>query len=271
MASQSPPVGANRELRRESSSDRQIAWRAQRMSSFDESQWADSAFSKEYLASADHYIPDRFHLFNVLRSFYRTFVMNKEGARVCDLGCGDGVLTDQLLRERSSLKVTLVDGSAEMLGAARKRFTERPEVDYVQRGFDELIADSSTLGKFHFVMSSFAIHHLERAQRKQLFAVLFRHLESGGYFMNIETALPDSGPTMEWYYQLWREWIARRSQLLGLGDRFDGVPQKARENPDNHYSPLSEQLEDLREAGFGEVECHYRNGIFAIYSGRRAL
>jgi tRNA (cmo5U34)-methyltransferase len=242
------------------------------MSDFDHSLWADPAFSREYLDHADHYIPDRHYLFHVLRSFYRAFVGRTDGApsSICDLGCGDGILTHQLLPIAPSLRATLVDGSAEMLESAKRRLSGRGDVHFVQRGFDELIEDSSALGQFHFVVSSFAIHHVGRAERQALFAMVHRHLEKGGAFMNIETALPDQPGLTEWYYQLWQEWIARHGQLRGHGDKFRDVPTKARENPDNQYSPLGEQLADLSSAGFNEVECHYKNGIFAIYTGRKA-
>src|SRR5688572_17924855 len=162
------------------------------MSDFDQTRWADAAFSQEYLASADHYIPDRFHLFHILRSFYRAFVARPDGVRVCDLGSGDGVLTDHLLREGTPISATLVDGSADMLAAARRRFADRPDVRFIQQGFDELVRDSSALGQFHFIISSFAIHHLLRAERQRLFATVLQHLEPGGYFMNIEATLPDN-------------------------------------------------------------------------------
>jgi tRNA (cmo5U34)-methyltransferase len=239
------------------------------MSEFEQSRWADAAFSQEYLESADHYIPDRFHLFHVLRSFYRAFVVRADGVRVCDLGCGDGVLTDHLLREGAPMEATLVDGSPDMLAAARRRVGERPGLQFIQKSFDEVVQDSSAFGQFHFIISSFAIHHLGRAERQRLFATTFQHLEPGGCFMNIEATLPNHASFTEWYYQLWQEWIVRRGQLLGLAERFEDVPGKARANPDNQYSPLVEQLDDLASAGFREVECHYKNGMFAIYTGRR--
>lgn len=240
------------------------------MSDFDETRWADPAFSREYIEQADHYIPDRFHLFNVLRSYFRAFVARPGGhpVRVCDLGCGDGILTDHLLREGPAIGVTLIDGSGEMLDAARRRLADRSNLEFLQRGLEDLIGDFAGIGRFHFVMSSFAIHHLGGEARRALFTTILRHLEPGGSFLNIEAALPDDAAFTEWYYGLWREWIARRSQMLGLGSRFQNVPRQARENPDNQYSPLGRQLADLTAAGFVDVGCHYRNGLFAIYSGR---
>jgi tRNA (cmo5U34)-methyltransferase len=239
------------------------------MSDFEQSQWANPAYSREFLDNADHYLPDRFHLFQVLRSFYRFFIARPGETRVCELGCGDGILTDQLLRETASVDVTLVDGSTEMLAAARRRFAERRNLRYVQQSFDDLRRASSALGKFHFIISSFAIHHLQRLERRALFGMAFRHLDPGGCFINVDAGLPDHVGFTEWYYRLWQEWIDRRSQMLGLGDKFRDVPRKARDNPDNQYSPLADQLADLTASGFADVECHYKNGIFAIYSGRR--
>jgi tRNA (cmo5U34)-methyltransferase len=241
------------------------------MSSFIQSRWADSAFAHEYRENSDHYIPERQYLFHVLRSFFRRFVASPGGrlARICDLGCGDGVLTEQLTATGIPLKATLVDGSQEMLEAAQRRLQHPMGMVYLQRGFEELNQDSSTLGTFDFVVSGFAIHHLHRPERKRLFETIARHLAPGGYFMNVETALPQVDGFSEWYFELWREWIAAHSQQAGLGNRFAGIPDQARANPDNKYSSLEDQLADLGAAGLGDVACHYRNGIFAIYTARK--
>jgi tRNA (cmo5U34)-methyltransferase len=239
------------------------------MSDFDTSRWADPAFSREYLDCADNYIPDRFYLFHVLRSFYRTFVARNGPVRVCDLGCGDGILTDQLLREDPAMEVTVIDGSGDMLAAAQARFKGRTNVQFLQRDFEMLLREDSTPGHFDLVMSSFAIHHVDRPQRQKLFAEVLRRLNPEGWFVNIETALPDHPAFTEWYYGLWQDWIVRRGRLLGHGDKHHDVPRQARENPDNKYSPLTDQLADLKDAGFKAVDCHYKNGIFAIYAGQK--
>jgi len=239
------------------------------MSTFDQTSWADPAYAREYLDNADHYIPERQQLFEVLRSFYRRFVAQRAAANVCDLGCGDGVLTAELLKENPKLAVTLVDGSAGMLDAARKRFSGHSSLSFVQKSFQSLIQDARDLAQFDLVMSAFAIHHLERAERRALFGAVFDHLRPGGYLLNIETALSAHSEFTEWYYALWQEWIESRNNRLALKGAFLDVPRKARENPDNKYSPLTEQLADLEATGFEAVECHYRNGIFTIYTGLR--
>ena len=72
------------------------------MSTFDQSQWADAEFSRDYLDHADHYLPERRRLFQILRSFYRFYFANRSDAKVCDLGCGDGVLAAQVLEPQFS-------------------------------------------------------------------------------------------------------------------------------------------------------------------------
>lgn len=240
------------------------------MNNFDDTRWADSAFAREYLESADHCIPERQYLFRVLRSFLRAFVARRgQAIRLCDLGCGDGVLTEQLLREGPSLEAMLVDGSTEMLACARKRLGDRKNIRFVQQSFDGFVEGAAPIGLFDLVISGFAIHHLHRPERRKLSVAIARHLETGGFFLNLDVALPDSDLYTEWQYALWSEWIDQHSKQFGLGAAFLTVPQQARANPDNKYSPLAEQLADLRDAGFADVECHYKNGVFAIYSGRR--
>ena len=189
---------------------------------------------------------------------------------MCDLGCGDGVLAGQVLAENRAADVTLVDGSAEMLAAARKRLAFAQRVSFVQKSFQELLQNSAELARFDLLISSFAIHHLARTERHALFGMIHGHLASGGFLLNIDVGLPAHAIYTEWQYGLWQEWLAARDKRLGLRGEFLGVPRKARENPDNQYSPLADQIEDLQAAGFTEVECHYKYGVFTIYSGRHA-
>ena len=83
--------------------------------------------------------------------------------------------------------------------------------------------------------------------------------------------LPDEPAFADWHYELWREWIVQIEKHTRPGQSFRHKPDEARANPDNKLSPLTTQLRALRAASFMDVECHYRNGIFAIYCGRKPM
>lgn len=240
------------------------------MSAFQESRWAESAFAQEYRENADHYIPDRPALFQVMGSFFRRFVLRDgQAARVCDLGCGDGILTARLLELGHPLRATLIDGSPDMLAAARGRLVEHEGLTFIQSGFEELIRNEPPLGEFDFIVSGFAIHHTERPLRRALFRFAHDHLAPGGSLLNMDVGLAPTAALTEWQYELWRQWILAHGARAGLGDRYRTIPDQARANPDNRYSPLADQLEDLRDAGFTNVDCHYRNGLITLYTGTR--
>jgi serine/threonine protein kinase len=126
---------------------------------FTRTKWADPVFSRDYRERADRIIPERLYLFHVALSFYRYFIQNGLPQKSCDLGCGDGVLAQQLLTCDPGLVITLADGSEEMLSAARRRMHAHPNVEFVRFTFSHFINGEATVGPFNFIASAFAIHH----------------------------------------------------------------------------------------------------------------
>ncbi|MEK7675842.1 MAG: class I SAM-dependent methyltransferase [Verrucomicrobiota bacterium] len=240
------------------------------MTDFDQSLWAESRFAQDYRDQAEHIIQKRQELFRILRSFHRFFARRSSPIHVCDLGCGDGALAQQLLEEDPSLKATLIDGSEEMLAAARNRLAPYPNVSFDRKSFAEIIADSTGRSGFDFVVSAFAIHHLLLPDKRALFQTIFQQLRPGGFFLNIDTVFPDHSLFTDWCYAVWQEWVDERNRRLGLKGAFKDIAAKARQNPDNQLSALADQLQALRSAGFQNVECHYKNGLFAIFGGGKA-
>ena len=239
------------------------------MSEFEETFWAKAEYTAGYRDHAEHFIIDRqAHLF-ILTSFFQQFIGPGKGARVLDLGCGDGILTAQLLAVDQTVQATALDGSGDMLAAAQRRLARFQKTRYLQRSFEDLIRNPATLKHYHLVMSAFAIHHLNLANKAALFQVIFDHLLPGGYFLNIDTVLPHEAAYTDWYFTLYREWIDARERRLKLPRSFNHIPDEARYNPDNKLSTLAAQLDSMKSIGFADVECHYKYGIFAIFSGRK--
>ena len=152
------------------------------MSDFDSSQWADSEFSQEYRKCANDYLPDRFKLIEIVKSFFRHFIHQVDAPRVLDLGCGDGLVVHELLKSDDRIRATLVDGFAEMLESAKKRLADFDSVQFVQATFQELLENDLLQSNFDFILSSFAIHHLEMEEKKALYGYIYQHLSTDGFF-----------------------------------------------------------------------------------------
>ncbi|MBI5827226.1 MAG: class I SAM-dependent methyltransferase [Deltaproteobacteria bacterium] len=237
------------------------------MTDFSETNWAKADFSKEYAENADIFILERRRLLEILKSFYRNFLAGRKN-NILDLGCGDGVLTRELLGIDGSISATLVDASDDMLRRAKERLKAYEEVRLIKTGFQELLEKDALPESFDFIVSSLAIHHLDKGEKNSLFEYIYSHLNPGGYFLNIDVVLSPSEGLEEWYLLLWKEWIVERQEALNSREDFTDVPDRYK-NKDNKPDILEDQLSALKSIGFKEVDCFYKYGIFSVYGGRR--
>jgi tRNA (cmo5U34)-methyltransferase len=237
------------------------------MTGFKNSNWTKPEYSRDYRENADNFIPERRTLLGIVASFYRSLVVDGRKKRVLDLGCGDGILAETLFHQDRNVDITVTDGSEEMLAAARKRLTGLPVVEFCRVTFEEILSGIFQKEPFDFIVSGFAIHHLEMPQKARLFQSVTGLLNPGCFFLNIDATM--SGPFTDWYYRLWKEWILTHEESTRADVSMADVPAQARAKPENHYDPLQEQLDALKNAGFIDVECHYKYGLFVIYGGRK--
>jgi tRNA (cmo5U34)-methyltransferase len=238
------------------------------MSNFENSRWSDEAFAQEYRDQADGYVPERRILVEITRSLYRHLVKHNKPCRILDLGCGDGLMIQELLKVDPSIDATLVDGSKEMLKAAGHRLARFEKKHLVNASFQELLEQDPLQTTYDLVLSSLAIHHLPMSEKETLFEYIYRHLVPGGFFLNIDVVLSPTDDLEKWYLALWQEWIdahaapSEKTYLLP-------VPQKYKDNPDNVPDPILRQLQALEKLGFKNVDCYYKYGIFAVFGGSK--
>lgn len=240
------------------------------MSEFNKSNWANPEFTRGYRDNADVFIVERKRMLSILQSFYSHFVKNGTQNNVLDLGCGDGVVASAIAEIDNGISVTLVDGSGDMLKKAKERMRGLRQVSCIQASFQEMIRKEKIRGRYDFVASSLAIHHLTMQEKAAMFAKVHGLLNQGGCFVNIDVVLAPSEALETWYLSLWKDWIDETKWNLGIaGHQFNDIIQRYKDAEENKPDTLQDQLSALRKAGFTDVDCHYQYGIFAMYGGRR--
>ncbi len=233
-------------------------------------QWGEKDFSNRYLDIAEVMVIGRKRSLKTLQSFYRHFMDSQKPNTVLDLGCGDGVITDALLSIDNSISATLVDGSTEMLNKARQRFSAVENFSYINSTFQDLMRSNTITDTFDLAVSSLAIHHLSTEQKKDLFRYIYSHLKTGSYFINIDVVRSHSDAIEKWHIELWKEGFKEQAPPDEMESVFKEMVITYTEK--EHYAnvdTLKTQMEGLKEAGFQNIDCFFKRGMFAAYGGRK--
>ncbi len=99
---------------------------------------------------------------------------------------------------------------------------------------------------------------------------LVQAFKSGGHFVNMDVILAPSEKLEQWYLSLWKDWIEERKAVLGISHgKFDNIIQQYKDAEENKPDTLDDQLLALRDAGFQDVDCYYKYGIFTMIGGRK--
>ncbi len=141
-----------------------------------------------------------------------------EGAeRILELGVGTGETTLRLLARHARASLVGVDESEAMLAGARAALSaERVELRVVR------LQDPLPAGPFDLVASALAVHHLDDREKADLFKRIEAVLVPGARFVLADVVVPENPG----------------DAVIPLTPGFD------------RPSPLGEQLEWLRDAGF---------------------
>jgi len=207
-----------------------------------------------------------------------------DGVHVLDLGAGTGGLSLAILKKFPNAYVTCHDFSEVMLSHARKELAEyETRTTFVQSDLMNPGWSQSIKGPFDAGVSSFVTHTVpERV--KAIYAEVFSLVSPGGLFLSCDSVSP-SGPDLQQ--------IVRRSQLVEYQDRIkartgvqrslEDIEQRLRERRRRYQAffegrdeisslstlTLANHLQWLKDAGFDEADCLWRQGRAAIVAGVR--
>jgi class 3 adenylate cyclase/SAM-dependent methyltransferase len=170
-----------------------------------------------------------------------------EPARILELGCGVGNLSQRLLRRYPGAELHLADRSEEMIRRCRRRL-HGDNLTFYEGPLTDLAFDPE---RFDLVVSTIALHQLAEDDRRALFRQVCGWIRPGGCFSYGDIAVAESPDLRERDLEEWR----RAGQVLGFGER-DAA--KAAER----VAPLGTQLDWLEAAGFEAVDCTWKQAIW---------
>uniref|UniRef100_UPI000B7CC750 class I SAM-dependent methyltransferase n=1 Tax=Candidatus Entotheonella palauensis TaxID=93172 RepID=UPI000B7CC750 len=192
--------------------------------------------------------------------------------RVLDVGAGYGALSAQVLDRFPKAELVCQDFSEPMFGQARERLAWASErLSFVHGDLSDPSWIQALTGPFDAVVSGIAIHNVRYPERiRGIYTEIFDVVAPGGCFLNYDLIFV-SGPSAAHAYghaAHLKDWIRGESDdaTRAVDTATDGRASSRR----NAVS-LEEQLRWLREGGFREVECFWKEGQSAIIGGFRPL
>jgi tRNA (cmo5U34)-methyltransferase len=184
--------------------------------------------------------------------------------RVLDLGAGTGLLSGFVRGRFARAELVLADVAPEMLRQARERFAGDPRVSFVPLDLEDPRWPAPLEGvPFDAVVSCLAIHHVPDEGKRALFGRVCAALREGGVFVNADQL---SGETPRVEAQQRAGWLRRVRELGTPEDVLAAAIERMRHD---RPATLEAQLGWLRDAGFRDVHCAYRSGMFAVVAGTR--
>jgi trans-aconitate methyltransferase len=176
------------------------------------------------------------------------------GEDILDLGCGDGVLTEQIAS--AGAKVLGVDASAEMIAAAKQRGLDAHVMDGLNLNFDS---------RFDAVFSNAALHWM-KSDPDKVIAGVWRALKPGGRFVGemgghgcvaaiivaMLTALQrrgvDTKGILPWYFPTVDDYRARLERVGFVVDYIELIPR-----PTPLPTAMTGWMETFAEPLFGRL------------------
>lgn len=180
---------------------------------------------------------------------------------VLDLGAGTGLMAGLVASNYSNAKIQLIDIAEKMLLEANQK------LKFFKNDFSYTVANYSKVQsfgkKFDLIISSLSIHHLTGPEKHDVFKSIYEHLKPDGIFINADQVLGDTEEIEKIYRSKWIEQVKE----LGANDQeLNAALERMKEDK---MSTLSSQTHWLKEAGFVNVNCWYKNYSFVVFSGTK--
>ncbi len=233
-----------------------------------------NSMAEEYDTHASIIVPKYNEMQEVICQIIKT--IGKKEITVLDLGAGSGILLNKIGTEFNS-KIYWQDFSEDFMNVARKKPTSN-KTTYIISDLNQKEWNKDITAKFDVIVSSNAIHHLKNERKKELYAEIFEMLTPGGIFINADEVKGESDSIYLMYLNFWNNHVNEQynkgkvsKQMKEIWDKY--VDRNitnfgmVEENPKDIHAQLVKQLNWMQEIGFGNLECFWKNYLWAIFGG----
>jgi len=191
---------------------------------------------------------------------------------VLEIGCGSGITTSSILGAGRNISLTSIDNEPKMIVQASRNLSDAAatsSLNFVEADALRFLGSTGE-AEFDIVASGYTFHNFLRNYRSSVLVQIFRVLKPGGLFVSADKYSLEGQEMfdelvlqLERFFdafvplgkiELLREWV--------LHNVADQAPDRVMKEKD--------ALKEMEELGFVDLKVHYRHGLEAVVSGRKA-
>ena len=178
--------------------------------------------------------------------------------KVLDLGCGNGVLSEQVLKKYPHARIVGFDLTEEMLKAYKNKLSKYSGSFELKKGD---FKTESIGANYDIILAGLSLHHLDLEQRRNFYKTIYSALNAGGMFISCDIIIDEDEDVRTQQYELWKRFI----KSSGEDPEFWYSKHMQKDTP----VTLSDNFTWLKDAGFIKIGCHYRLFNFAVSSAMK--
>jgi tRNA (cmo5U34)-methyltransferase len=235
-----------------------------------EQDWSEDE-SRAFIDHGDCFVP---HRGRVLASIAALIPQRNAPWTLLDLCCGEGLLTETVLREHPSCRAVGLDLSTTMLDAASRRL-EPLGARFEARAFRLEDTAWRTYRNVWCIASSLAVHHLDGPGKRQLLVDCHRMLAPGGVMVLFDVMRHPRELAERVAARDWDAYVQGRSaEMTGsdaawrtfVDDHWNMYAHPPQPGDIDQPSTLFEHLGWAAEAGFADIDVHSLEAGHALMS-----
>ncbi|MDL2294436.1 class I SAM-dependent methyltransferase [Ruminococcaceae bacterium OttesenSCG-928-D13] len=179
---------------------------------------------------------------------------------VIDLGCGTGTLSKAIALRFPHAAITCVDISEKMLRIAESKL--ETDIATIHSDFGQFVFPQ----KYDVIVSSLALHHLEKdADKLSFYKKIYAALPAGGIFMNIDVVTAGNDRIQKIYMDHWKEFMVANTSPSEVEKKW--IPNYYAED---RPTSISTHFKLLEQSGFGQMDCVYKNYNYAVFLAEKS-